>query len=421
MNNKRYNQAWGLHGANGLHGLRCAHYYFLFIIYYLLFTTLGSCSSDDAAPEEPGTPITLLAYTAQPLATRADSSLLANEVIPAEKSIGVYAYYHDNTTWAAADAAEPKQTAPNFMRNQKATNSGINSPFTYSPIKYWPNEETDKLSFIAYYPYCTGVVDGSPEDINHTGIIPLLNGLGIGYPNGTGLPTFRFTVKDDVKKQVDFMVSDLIPDLPHSRDTEGDLHTPFNDLTISDRVRFRFVHATSKIEFRIRASEEVRQNMAYFTLKGITLTNIYNEALLTPTYSAGDGTTLTWSGYQDYHWSDYACKTTEAYLLLPQTLRADAHLSVTYDLAFKSGGTTYTYDGSGNLVPTEEYAYINRTTDMVLKDLTLTGSGDPLTAWLPNHHYIYNLVINPHGIGFEAKVVDWGEYVEINDIVVEEQ
>ncbi len=50
MNNKRYNQAWGLHGANGLHGLRCANYYFLFLISYFLFPALISCSSDDAEP-----------------------------------------------------------------------------------------------------------------------------------------------------------------------------------------------------------------------------------------------------------------------------------------------------------------------------------------------------------------------------------
>lgn len=49
MMNKRYdNLAWGQHGANGLRGLRCAHYYFLFIIYYLLFPVVfTSCDRYD--------------------------------------------------------------------------------------------------------------------------------------------------------------------------------------------------------------------------------------------------------------------------------------------------------------------------------------------------------------------------------------
>ena len=361
---------------------------------------ITACTAEET-PMNSSRPITFTSYTSQPM-TRADSALLADNTIPAGKSIGVYAYYHDNTTWS--DAA-----TPNFMCNQQATNIGLDLPFSYSPLKYWPNENEDKVSFIAYYPYTSN----STAELNALGLTAYLNTFS---DPGTGLPTFRFTVKGDVKQQVDFMVSDLIPELPKSRDTDPNPGNPLDNLTVTDRVRFLFKHALSKIEFRVVVDPAVREDLAYFTLKGIQLTNIYNEALLTPTYippvpPATEGTTtLNWSNY-DSNTADYDCKTTEAYLLLPQTLHKDAQLIVTYDLAFKSEGTTYTYDGSGNPVATEEYVFANRSTTHQLKSLKLSGTTTQIDEWLPNHHYIYNLVIHPHSIEFTGQVVDWGQEV----------
>ncbi len=368
-----------------------------------MIVLMGGCVADVGESSfKESRPITFTSYTTQPM-TRADSALLADNTIPAGRSIGVYAYYHDNTTWS--DAA-----TPNFMCNQQAINIGFDLPFSYAPLKYWPNENEDKVSFIAYYPYTSNTT----ADISTLGVTALL--LSSSDP-ASGLPTFRFAVNNDVKKQVDFMVSDLIPDLPKSRDTDPNPGTPFNNLTITDRVRFIFRHAMSKIEFRVIVDPTVRKDLAYFTLKGIQLTNIYDEAQLTPTYTppiapATKGTTaINWSDYSDSHKTTYDCKTTEAYLLLPQTLSDAARLTVTYDLAFKSEGTTYTYNADGNPVPTEEYVFATRTTTYQLNTLKKTGTTTPIDAWLPNHHYIYNLIIKPHRIEFTGQVVEWGEEV----------
>lgn len=365
-----------------------------------MMVLMGGCAADEGETSAyTPRPIAFTSYTSQPV-TRADSALMADNTIPAGQSIGVYAYYHNNTTWS--DAA-----TPNFMFNQQATNIGLELPFSYSPLKYWPNENDDKVSFIAYYPYTSN----SSADINTLGLTALL-------ANTTaGLPTFRFAVNDNVKQQVDFMVSDLLPNLPNGT-TAVSPGAPNgrDDLTVTDRVRFIFKHALAKIEFRVIVDEEVRKNLAYYTLHGISLTNIYKEALLTSAYTppvapATEGTTTyAWSDY-DSHTTNYACKTTEAYLLLPQTLSNDARLTVTYDLAFKSEGTTYTYDASGNPVPTEEYAFTNRSTTYQLNTLKLTGTTTPISEWLPNHHYVYNLVIKPHRIEFTGQVVEWGQEV----------
>lgn len=368
-----------------------------------LITLLVACSSEQ---EEGGGaaqqhPVDMVVYTSQP-ATRADSSFLAEPTVPVGKSIGVYAYYHDNSTWAVDDAAEPKRTVPNFMRNQQAVNPGADQPYTYSPLKYWPNEEEDKLSFIAYYPYCNGTADdGSEHDIETTGITPLMHDLGALIEYGSGLPPFRFAVKDNVKEQVDFLVSDLIPDQHHPNNTR-----------ITDRVRFYFWHALSKVEFRVVIDESIRRHVSYFTLNSIGITNIYNEAHLTPAYDSGTGnTSLIWSDHRDSHKTDYACKTTEAYLLLPQELRNDAMLNISYDLTFESEGTVYVYDGSGNPVAVDEYLYGNHDVSIQLNTLKISGSEDPLDEWLPNRHYVYTIRLCANRIEFTGQVVDWGEII----------
>ena len=357
----------------------------------MLLILLQSCTANSPVDENPAVApqaISFATYTPQPVATRANTAYLAEQGIPGGKSIGIYCYYHNNSTWSSA-------ATPNFMFNQEAVHVSTNN-FGYSPLKYWPNENSDKLSFIAYYPY---VSSGTAN-----GLTPLLTNTD------TGLPTFRFEVNNDASQQIDFLVSALIPDLPESRDTDPDPGLSFDNLRIRDRVHFVFYHMTSKIEFRIVVDNAIKDNLAYYTLNGISISNIYNEGLLTPSYdpSTDPTTTFTWSDYSTDHKYTYNCKTDEAYLLLPQTIRSDAALTVNYDLAFKSEGTSYTYDGSGNLVPTDTYVYRNRTSSVLLKDL--------VTVWKPHHHYVYIIKLGAHRIGFTGQVVDWGETVDYDPL-----
>ncbi|MCS2390936.1 fimbrillin family protein [Bacteroides thetaiotaomicron] len=55
---------------------------------------------------------------------------------------GVFAYYTGQSTWASAAA----NTAPNFMYNQKVAYSA--SEWGYTPVKYWPNTEGDKIRLL---------------------------------------------------------------------------------------------------------------------------------------------------------------------------------------------------------------------------------------------------------------------------------
>lgn len=68
--------------------------------------------------------------------------------------IGVFAYYNESST-------------PDFMNNQEAEYDG--SAWKYSPVKYWPANETDFLSFYAYYP-----LDGSIVKVGNDNKKPVL-------------------------------------------------------------------------------------------------------------------------------------------------------------------------------------------------------------------------------------------------------
>ena len=66
---------------------------------------------------------------------------------------GVFAYYTGTTnfeTWSQGD-----NVTPNFMYNQKVTGKSVDGKVTwsYSPVKYWPNNVGDKVTFLAYAPY----------------------------------------------------------------------------------------------------------------------------------------------------------------------------------------------------------------------------------------------------------------------------
>ena len=350
------------------------------------------------------------AYTMQP--TRSSAVYSVDQGIGVNQSIGVYAYLHDNSTWS-------NEAVPNFMWNQQATCLVKGGNFIYAPLKYWPNEVSDKVSFMAYFPFTNPDILEGLESPASTGLTPLLTN------SATGLPTFNFTVKDDVNDQVDFLLSELLPNLPNGTDGVSPSEASDRDhLTITDKVKFLFHHMTAKVEFRIVAAAEVRDAIAHFRLNSLNVSHLYKDGKLTPTYNAGAGTTTyAWSEQSAKHGTapahTFPLKTLTSYLFMPQQISNDVMLSIDYTVTLKSDGTTYTYDGSGNLVPQQDYTYSNNAS-IQLNTMKRTGTDTPLTEWLPNHHYVYYIRIAANAIEFTGQVVEWGATVEMNDIEIEE-
>lgn len=113
---------------------------------------------------------------------------------------------------------------PSFMHNQVVQyKSGA---WTYTPVKYWPNREHDKISFFAYAPYENDWQNGTKA------------GVTVSGPTVKGIPYISFQLKPEnsLDRMVDLVVAD-------ERDME---YTTQN----AGKVSFNFEHTLSRISFR---------------------------------------------------------------------------------------------------------------------------------------------------------------------------
>ncbi len=107
---------------------------------------------------------------------------------------GVFTYY-DLATQTNGDgvlAAFTDESTPDFMYNTKVAVEENETEWTYSPMKYWPNNTNDVLSFFAY----------GPQSSNATGDAITFDKVG----DMKGAPVLTYTMLD-ADKMVDFVVA----------------------------------------------------------------------------------------------------------------------------------------------------------------------------------------------------------------------
>lgn len=124
------------------------------------------------------------------------------------QGFGVFAYYTNDQKYSAA-------ATPNFMNNQQVTYVG--SAWTYAPVKYWPNEATDYVSFFAYAPYREG----------------------FSVPT-SGDPVVSFAVGTDVTNHIDLVAAE-------------NSHIDCQKQAVNDVIKFTFKHALSRVGFKVEA------------------------------------------------------------------------------------------------------------------------------------------------------------------------
>lgn len=236
----------------------------------LIVGALAGCSSDDnVADVDVPAPIAFGA-TEVPRGTRASSTYYATAStgIPLGQPMGVFGYQYPATAdWAASDTA-------NFMYNRRMVSNGKNAyghtEFYYSPLSFWPQADTYRLAFFAYYPYASASSD--------TGIEP-------SVAPGTGMGTFAFTTKDNSSEQVDFMMSDLKPNLTYVSSTTT---------ASGDTVSFRMHHMLSQVVFHVDTAS-VPLGYTSFSVKSIIMRHVAKRGTLKPTYTADKVTTFEWT------------------------------------------------------------------------------------------------------------------------------
>lgn len=157
---------------------------------------------------------------------------------------GVFAYYTDNHVYS-------QTSLPDFMYNQQvvwqaASPSAEEGTWTYTPIKYWPNEkgsdgshETDRLTFFAYAPYVeVNTTTGRVTDNSTTGIVAL------SRPIDSGDPYVRYCVSMTPSESVDLCWGTPHPD-------------EIKPTTLNSPISFNFRHALAALNVQIDADVDV--------------------------------------------------------------------------------------------------------------------------------------------------------------------
>lgn len=211
-----------------------------------LLPLLAACGADDNAPDMPlGDRSIGFSTTVEDTQTR--SVALATDNL---LSMGIFAYYTGSNDWTISEK-------PNFMYNQEVKRSNASSPWTYSPVKYWPNNPGDKLTFFAYAPYVKEVSGSNPS------FRPVTS---------AGYPDFHYTVPVKDNDQTDLLVS--IP--PLMNQTYG---------TNNGKVSLHMSHALTRVSVYVKSGDNVQGKQVTVFLMQATKKAILGFRTPTPSYT----------------------------------------------------------------------------------------------------------------------------------------
>lgn len=189
--------------------------------------TIVSCSNDevaDSAVKQKEQAIEFGTYVGRDVQSR---GAVADIATVQNNSFGVFAYYTGGDDYTSSTSI-----APNFMYDQKVTWDSGASKWTYTPVKYWPNNGyypgtgtvdasfTDKITFMAYSPYSAN---------SNSTVTP-------SAKDATGHAKLTFTVKDAVGEQVDLLAAKL--ENQRKQSTTG-------------KLDFNFQHVLSRVGFTV--------------------------------------------------------------------------------------------------------------------------------------------------------------------------
>ncbi len=360
-----------------------------------LLTGLGvaslalSCAKIESGIGQEGAelPVAFSTYARQ--STKADASYVAPGAdFVAGAQIGVFGFYHDGTdTTDGSWEADGTDNIPDYMYNQLVTKQNDDS-WTYSPVKYWPNEvrsdgngatsaHADKLSFWGYYPRIA--------EANYIADTPMYSGTDAKlrfwqaggtttpYSNTTaGLPAVTFTQSEYQDKMVDLMFS-----------------APLYDLTkpsVSGKVHFNFRHALARITFKAKCPRDASAS--------IQSVKVLNAA----TRGQYDVESNTWTDPQSRTDFTLTLRPSASSLTDEETVITDDLLMIPQSLTDVTASITYTIVGTLHSI-TQTFS------------VPLSSSG--LSEWNTNTSVTYVLNIGANAITYSATLSDWDNVSEI--------
>ena len=201
--------------------------------------------------------------------TRAVGEINDNDALQA-KSFGVFACR------TGKESYENATVSSDFMHNQQVTYAS--SAWTYTPVKYWPNNEDEHISFFAYAPH-----EATPKDDGRC-IIDMSKREDLGDPwINYRLPAKPWGNYDDTKdNNYDAATAEQI-DLLYGVNSATD--KPWFDQTkanynVSQKMTFTFRHALACVgdEITLQLSDDLRTRLnGYSTITINKVTIVYKN------------------------------------------------------------------------------------------------------------------------------------------------
>lgn len=182
------------------------------LILSLLLTLAVGCKreADDDMPGQ--TPVAFAARLDGEEATRA--GVIDNDKLA---SMGVFASYTGQNDWTTSSTS-------NFMYNQPVEKP--TDTWTYTPMKYWPNTEGDKLSFFAYAPHADKMAGLTTDGYNSS--------------TATGYPKFRYEPPVEITNQTDLLFA-----------------PPLLNKTKGSELSFTMGHVLTHVLFKVKSTSNM--------------------------------------------------------------------------------------------------------------------------------------------------------------------
>lgn len=271
-----------------------------------------------------------------PVASKATKAIISGATYPEGESFAVSAYYNGSSA---------------YFQNLVATKG--TTYWETASTEYWPLSGT--LEFLAYSP-------SSASGINIT---------------SSGISATDYTIQSAAAMQTDLCFAGA---------------TVTNCASHPESVPLTFSHALSQVVIRAKAAD-------YYTTDSNTVSLALTSLSLSGIYSVADFSAGSWSNWESEY--SYTISSTStaltynqnrqpetvelgSYLLLPQTLSANAALSLSYSITQSNLGT--------------------------LTNPVVLNLGNSITEWLPGKKYIITLTVGMNDfITFTASAHDWAE------------
>ncbi len=327
-----------------------------------------SCAKIDVAPAPYGAmsdePMSFSSYASKPV-SRADADVVTGTVLPDSTSFGVFAYYQQGVVGSSTAHWSDGGWTPAFMFNQEVEFDG--SEYSYSPVRYWPANSENTISFWAYYPY--GAYNPS-----NTGDLRFYESDGTTSfsKTSTGLPLVKYTVPSDPEDQYDLLF-----------DSFASQDMTYESCATPGTVPFTFRHALCLVDLMIVEGTGA-------VINSLSFGDIYWSA------TCANPVTRTWSSHTDAGSFSLSSVTISgnkicSFLVIPQTISASAELSINYDISFESSDPSHP----------EPIVYRGNIGSALLRSAGVN-------EWTAGQHYVYKIRAGFERIEFE-EVVEAGE------------